>query len=39
MGECNKETSFEILDYFYDMGGNFVDTYVSVCEFDGDILF
>jgi aryl-alcohol dehydrogenase-like predicted oxidoreductase len=26
MGECNKETSFEMLDYFYDQGGNFIDT-------------
>ncbi|CZR52600.1 related to norsolorinic acid reductase [Phialocephala subalpina] len=26
MGECNKETSFSILDHFYEMGGNFIDT-------------
>ncbi|OAL38094.1 hypothetical protein AYO20_02546 [Fonsecaea nubica] len=26
MGECTKETAFEILDYFYEMGGNFIDT-------------
>jgi aryl-alcohol dehydrogenase-like predicted oxidoreductase len=26
MGECSKETVFEILDYFYDQGGNFIDT-------------
>lgn len=26
MGECSKETAFEILDYFYEMGGNFIDT-------------
>ncbi|KAN0104594.1 Aldo/keto reductase [Hyaloscypha variabilis] len=26
MGECTKETAFEILDYFYTSGGNFVDT-------------
>ena len=26
MGECSKETTFEILDYFYDQGGNFLDT-------------
>ena len=26
LGECNKETSFEILDYFFDNGGNFIDT-------------
>lgn len=26
LGECNKETSFEILDYFFENGGNFIDT-------------
>ncbi|KAF2493813.1 aryl-alcohol dehydrogenase-like protein [Lophium mytilinum] len=26
MGECNKEQTFEMLDYFYDNGGNFIDT-------------
>lgn len=26
MGECNKDTTFEILDYFYKAGGNFLDT-------------
>jgi aryl-alcohol dehydrogenase-like predicted oxidoreductase len=26
MGECSKETTFEILDYFYNNGGNFIDT-------------
>lgn len=25
MGECNKETTFEMLDYFYESGGNFID--------------
>ncbi|KAK9427158.1 Aldo/keto reductase [Lipomyces doorenjongii] len=25
-GECTKETAFEILDYFYNHGGNFIDT-------------
>lgn len=25
-GECSKETAFEILDYFYAQGGNFIDT-------------
>ncbi|KAL8668019.1 MAG: hypothetical protein Q9168_007107 [Polycauliona sp. 1 TL-2023] len=29
MGECSKETSFEILDYFYKMGGNFIDTAIN----------
>lgn len=26
MGECNKETTFEMLDFFYENGGNFIDT-------------
>ncbi|KAK5328659.1 hypothetical protein LTR93_002444 [Exophiala xenobiotica] len=26
MGECSRETAFGMLDYFYDMGGNFIDT-------------
>ena len=26
MGECNKETTFEILDTFKNLGGNFIDT-------------
>ena len=26
MGECTKETAFEMLDYFYEQGGNFIDT-------------
>lgn len=26
LGECSKETAFEMLDYFYEMGGNFIDT-------------
>jgi aryl-alcohol dehydrogenase-like predicted oxidoreductase len=26
MGECDKETSFGILDAFYEAGGNFIDT-------------
>lgn len=25
-GECSNETAFAILDYFYDQGGNFIDT-------------
>ena len=28
MGKCDKKTSFEMLDYFYEQGGNFIDTYV-----------
>ncbi|KAJ6139837.1 hypothetical protein N7471_006323 [Penicillium samsonianum] len=26
LGECNKETSFQILDTYYENGGNFIDT-------------
>lgn len=26
MGECDKKTTFEILDFFYEQGGNFIDT-------------
>lgn len=26
MGECTKETAFEMLDYFHASGGNFLDT-------------
>lgn len=26
MGECDKKTTFEILDFFYENGGNFIDT-------------
>ncbi|KAJ5312735.1 hypothetical protein PENANT_c007G02185 [Penicillium antarcticum] len=26
LGECDKETSFKILDTYYDNGGNFIDT-------------
>ncbi|KAK9473864.1 NADP-dependent oxidoreductase domain-containing protein [Dipodascopsis tothii] len=26
MGECNKEKSFAMLDFFYQQGGNFIDT-------------
>jgi len=26
MGECTKETAFEMLDFFYEQGGNFIDT-------------
>lgn len=28
MGSCDKKTTFEILDYFFDQGGNSIDTYV-----------
>jgi len=26
MGECDKDTSFAVLDAFFDLGGNFIDT-------------
>jgi hypothetical protein len=26
MGKCDKKTTFEILDFFHDQGGNFIDT-------------
>lgn len=26
LGECNKETSFGMLDFFWENGGNFIDT-------------
>src|SRR3569833_2122516 len=26
LGECTKETAFEIMDHFYSQGGNFIDT-------------
>ena len=29
-GVCSKETAFEILDYFYEQGGNFIDTLRSL---------
>lgn len=29
MGECNKEQTFALLDEFYRLGGNFIDTYVT----------
>ena len=26
MGKCDKKQTFEILDFFYEQGGNFIDT-------------
>jgi len=26
LGDCTKERAFELLDTFYDLGGNFIDT-------------
>lgn len=28
MGECDQKTTEGILDFFYEQGGNFIDTYV-----------
>lgn len=27
LGDCTKDQAFEILDKFYELGGNFLDTY------------
>lgn len=29
LGECTKETAFQMLDHFYEQGGNFIDTAVN----------
>jgi aryl-alcohol dehydrogenase-like predicted oxidoreductase len=29
LGECSKETAFEMLDHFYEQGGNWIDTAVN----------
>lgn len=26
LGECTKETAFDMMDFFYEQGGNFIDT-------------
>jgi aryl-alcohol dehydrogenase-like predicted oxidoreductase len=26
LGECSKETAFQMMDHFYEQGGNFIDT-------------
>lgn len=28
LAECSKETAFSMLDHFYELGGNFIDTQV-----------
>ncbi|KAF2180049.1 hypothetical protein K469DRAFT_715665 [Zopfia rhizophila CBS 207.26] len=28
MGKCDKNMTFEMLDFFFEQGGNFIDTYV-----------
>lgn len=33
MGECNKEQTFALLDEFYRLGGNFIDTYVTTTSY------
>ena len=30
LGDCSKETAFAMMDYFYDQGGNFIDTFVPI---------
>jgi hypothetical protein len=32
MGHCDKKTTFEILDYFHEQGGNFIDTLVCIVQ-------
>lgn len=29
LGECSKDTAFNMMDYFYDQGGNFIDTAIN----------
>jgi len=31
MGGVDKEASFELLDYFYEQGGNFIDVTQIIC--------
>ncbi|KAL4924550.1 NADP-dependent oxidoreductase domain-containing protein [Aspergillus undulatus] len=33
MGKCTKENAFALMDAFYDMGGNFIDTYATLSLF------
>ncbi|KAG2179752.1 hypothetical protein INT43_003535 [Umbelopsis isabellina] len=37
MGECSKETAFEMLDYFVSQGGNFIDTANSYQDEESEI--
>jgi len=38
LGECSQETAFEMMDFFYEQGGNFIDTYVpSSIDFHGQL--
>lgn len=30
MGACDLENSHAMLDFFYENGGNFIDTYINV---------
>jgi hypothetical protein len=33
MGKCKKDEAFALMDAFYNMGGNFIDTYVTICTY------
>lgn len=33
MGKCKKDEAFALMDEFYNMGGNFIDTYVTICTY------
>lgn len=37
-GECSREDAFEILDYFYSQGGNFIDTASGYQEGESEVL-
>jgi aryl-alcohol dehydrogenase-like predicted oxidoreductase len=37
MGDCNKQTAFEILDYFFSKGGNFIDTAVNYQDGESEV--
>ncbi|KAI9768525.1 MAG: hypothetical protein M1839_004014 [Geoglossum umbratile] len=37
LGECNKETAFEVMDFYYDQGGNFIDSSNSYQEQESEI--
>jgi hypothetical protein len=39
MGECDQKTTESILDYFYEQGGNFIDTYVQFSSIQYSIPF
>ncbi|KAF2095962.1 norsolorinic acid reductase [Rhizodiscina lignyota] len=37
MGICTKDTAFEMLDYFFSQGGNFIDTAVNYQDGESEI--